>query len=133
MLQGTQLVSPLLWDHYAILLLLPVAWLMERGHWWAIALPIATSLPLLGLVPPAIYPLEFAICLLALMVSYDDRGVLRTSLEGGRTRSYFGIYEVYNRADGSARVLTHGTTLHGIQNLDPALQRVPRTGHLSAG
>jgi SAM-dependent methyltransferase len=50
---------------------------------------------------------------------------LRTSFEGGRTRSYFGIYEVYNRADGSARVLTHGTTLHGIQNLDPALERVP--------
>jgi SAM-dependent methyltransferase len=68
----------------------------------------------------------FAICLLALMVSYDDRGVLRTTfVEHGRTRSYFGIYEVYNRADGSARVLTHGTTLHGIQNLDPALELVP--------
>jgi SAM-dependent methyltransferase len=67
----------------------------------------------------------FAICLLALMVSYDDRGVLRTSIEGGRTRSYFGIYEVYNRPDGSARVLTHGTTLHGIQNLDPNLELVP--------
>jgi SAM-dependent methyltransferase len=67
----------------------------------------------------------FAVCLLALMVSYDDRGVLQTSVTGGRTRSYFGIYEVYNRADGSARVLTHGTTLHGIQNLDPALELVP--------
>jgi SAM-dependent methyltransferase len=68
----------------------------------------------------------FAICLLALMVSYDDRGVLRTTfVDHGRTRSYFGIYEVYNRADGSARVLTHGTTLHGIQNLDPALELVP--------
>src|SRR5205085_4929580 len=46
-------------------------------------------------------------------------------VDHGRTRSYFGIYEVYNRADGSARVLTHGTTLHGIQNLDPALELVP--------
>jgi hypothetical protein len=62
---ATQLVSPLLWDHYAILLLLPVAWLLEKGQWWAISLPIATSLPLVGIVPPAIYPLEFAICLLA--------------------------------------------------------------------
>jgi len=62
---ATQLVSPLLWDHYAILLLLPVAWLLEKGHWWAVALPIATSLPLLGIVPPAIYPIEFAICLIA--------------------------------------------------------------------
>ncbi|WP_395614325.1 fused MFS/spermidine synthase [Allosphingosinicella sp.] len=67
----------------------------------------------------------FAVCLLALMVSYDDRGVLQTSFTGGRTRSYFGIYEVYDRADGSARVLTHGTTLHGIQNLDPAHELVP--------
>src|SRR5207237_7029826 len=39
----------------------------------------------------------FVVCLLALMVSYDDRGVLQTSFAGGRTRSYFGIYEVYNR------------------------------------
>jgi hypothetical protein len=62
---ATQLVSPLLWDHYAILLLLPVAWLIERGQWWAIALPIATSLPLLGLVPPAAYPIEFVVCLIA--------------------------------------------------------------------
>jgi alpha-1,2-mannosyltransferase len=62
---ATQLVSPLLWDHYAILLLLPVAWLIERGQWWAIALPIATSLPLLGVVPPAAYPIEFVVCLVA--------------------------------------------------------------------
>ena len=62
---ATQLVSPLLWDHYAIVLLLPVAWLLERGQWWAVALPLATSLPLLGVVPAAVYPVEFAICLLA--------------------------------------------------------------------
>lgn len=67
----------------------------------------------------------FAYCLLALMVSYDNRGVLSTTIEGGRTRSYFGIYEVYERPDGSARVLTHGTTLHGIQNLGPGLEREP--------
>jgi SAM-dependent methyltransferase len=69
----------------------------------------------------------FAYCLLALMVSYDNRGVLSTTVEGGRTRSYFGIYEVYERPDGSARVLTHGTTLHGLQNLDPALETRPTT------
>ena len=32
---ASQLLSPILWDHYALLLLLPVAWLMDRGHWWA--------------------------------------------------------------------------------------------------
>jgi SAM-dependent methyltransferase len=69
--------------------------------------------------------LPFALCLLALMVSYDDRGVLKVSFEGGRTRSYFGIYEVKTSPSGTARILTHGTTLHGIQNLDPALEFVP--------
>jgi len=68
----------------------------------------------------------FAVCLLALMVSYDNRGVLKTTfVDGGRTRSYFGIYEVFTRPDGSARVLTHGTTVHGIQNLNPSLEREP--------
>jgi hypothetical protein len=47
---GSQLVSPLLWEHYAMLLLIPVALVLERGHWWAIALPL---LPWLG---PAAYP-----------------------------------------------------------------------------
>ena len=62
----------------------------------------------------------FAHGLLALMLSYDGLVDARARpVEGGRTRSYFGIYEVYERPDGTARVLTHGTTLHGIQNLDP--------------
>jgi hypothetical protein len=62
---ATQLVSPLLWDHYAILLLLPVALLLERGQWWAALLPLATALPVLGIVPAAVYPIEFVICLVA--------------------------------------------------------------------
>ena len=62
---ATQLVSPLLWDHYAVLLLLPVAWLLDRGQWWAALLPLATALPVLGIVPAAVYPIEFAICLVA--------------------------------------------------------------------
>jgi SAM-dependent methyltransferase len=37
-----------------------------------------------------------------------------------RTRSYFGIYTVSDRADPLSRLLTHGTTLHGVQNLDPS-------------
>jgi hypothetical protein len=56
---ASQMVSPLLWEHYAMLLLLPVALLLERGHWWAIALPL---LPWLG---PAAYPPIFLAGLLA--------------------------------------------------------------------
>ena len=62
---ATQLISPLLWDHYAVVLLVPAAWLMSRGARWAVAIPLATSLPLLPIAPAAIYPLVFGVTLLA--------------------------------------------------------------------
>ncbi|HEY7522139.1 MAG TPA: glycosyltransferase family 87 protein [Candidatus Limnocylindrales bacterium] len=52
---ASQLVSPILWDHYVMLILLPVAWLLERGHGWAFLGPVATSIPLFGVIPPAGY------------------------------------------------------------------------------
>jgi hypothetical protein len=61
---ASQLVSPLLWDHYAMLLLLPVAMLLERRHWWAVAIPLATWLPF-----DAVYPAAFAVALLGPVVS----------------------------------------------------------------
>ena len=67
----------------------------------------------------------FAASLAALMLSYGGWGTIAFSTQDARTRSYFGIYEVSTRSDGSARVLTHGTTLHGIQNLEPGLETVP--------
>ncbi len=59
---ASQLLSPLLWDHYAMLLLLPTALLLQRRHWWAIAIPLAGWLPghvipvlfLIGLVAPLV-------------------------------------------------------------------------------
>lgn len=62
---ATQLISPLLWDHYAIVLLLPTAWLLARGAGWALAVPLATSLPLVPFVPAAIYPIVFGVMLVA--------------------------------------------------------------------
>ncbi len=62
-------------------------------------------------------PGPFAVSLAALMLSYGGWSTLSESTGDSRTRSYFGIYQVSERQDGSARVLTHGTTLHGIQNL----------------
>jgi alpha-1,2-mannosyltransferase len=65
---ATQLVSPILWDHYATLLLLPVAYLLAAGRWWALVIPLATAWPLVGVTPPVIYPLVFWLTLVAVLV-----------------------------------------------------------------
>jgi len=66
---ASQLLSPLLWDHYAMLLLLPVAWLLERRQWWAVAIPIATSIGLVGIAPSLVYPTVFGVSLVAPIVA----------------------------------------------------------------
>ena len=65
---ASQLVSPILWDHYAMLLLLPVAYLLSAGRWWALAIPLVTAWPLLGITPPVAYPVVFWITLVATLV-----------------------------------------------------------------
>ena len=65
---ASQLTSPLLWDHYAMLLLLPVAWLLDRGAWWAVLVPLATSILAIGIAPAAVYPVVFAVSLVAPLV-----------------------------------------------------------------
>jgi hypothetical protein len=61
---ASQLLSPLLWDHYAMLLLLPVALLLERRQWWAVAIPLVTWLPW-----DVVYPAVFAAALLGPVVT----------------------------------------------------------------
>ena len=71
---ATQLASPILWDHYAIVLLLPVAWLLDRGHVWAVLIPLVTPVFLVGTTPPVVYPIVFAATLLTVVVEgYRDR------------------------------------------------------------
>ena len=65
---ASQLVSPILWDHYALLLLLPVAYLLAAGRWWALAIPLVTAWPLVGLTPAVVYPVVFWLTLLATLV-----------------------------------------------------------------
>lgn len=65
---ASQLVSPILWDHYAVLLLLPVAYLCARGRWWALLIPLATSIPLIGVTPAIAYPVCFAMAMAATLV-----------------------------------------------------------------
>ena len=60
---ASQLLSPVLWDHYAMILLLPVAYLAAAGRWWALLIPLATATPLIGIIPAIVYPLCFFVTL----------------------------------------------------------------------
>lgn len=44
-LGASLLLSPLLWDHYLAMLILPAAFLVQRGRTWALALPLLSWLP----------------------------------------------------------------------------------------
>ncbi len=72
---ASQLISPILWDHYAIVLLVPVAWLLERGRRWALVIPLLTPVVLVGVTPAFVYPLVFGATLLVVAAEgYRDRG-----------------------------------------------------------
>jgi alpha-1,2-mannosyltransferase len=65
---ASQLLSPVLWDHYAMLLLLPVAYLLAAGQRWAVLIPLATSTLLINVTPPIVYPICFFVTLVATMI-----------------------------------------------------------------
>jgi Glycosyltransferase family 87 len=69
---ATQLVGPVLWSHYAMLLLLPVGLLLQRRQWWAVAIPLVTWLP-----TEIAYPAAFAAALIGPVVTLRHRGPMR--------------------------------------------------------
>jgi hypothetical protein len=77
---ASQLVSPILWDHYALILLLPVAYLLSAGRWWAALIPLATAWPLIGITPPIVYPAMFWLTLVATFLVGHAARDPRTSL-----------------------------------------------------
>jgi hypothetical protein len=70
--------------------------------------------------------IAFAAAVAALMLATGGWTKIALSVEPGRmTRSFFGIYSIWNRNDGT-RMLVHGTTIHGIQRHGSAqLERYP--------
>jgi SAM-dependent methyltransferase len=67
----------------------------------------------------------FATTFALLMLGHGGLSTLALSLEGARSRSYFGVYTVQETPDGQMRRLNHGTTMHGQQFLDPARRLEP--------
>jgi len=67
---ASQLISSPLRDHYAVLLLLPTAWLVQRGRKWAVAFPLVGWIALFGAdawLPAASVSITFFACLAALL------------------------------------------------------------------
>jgi hypothetical protein len=63
----TLLAAPFIHPHYLVLLLLPAAWLMDRGRWWGIALP------LLGWLPDALLPFTSLLAIVLVLAVPDER------------------------------------------------------------
>ncbi|MFL6863124.1 MAG: spermidine synthase [Allosphingosinicella sp.] len=89
----------------------PLAWIDDG---WAAMIGVIVSLIVLHFVGRRWL---LAAGLAALMLSYGGWIKLRQSELGLRTRSYFGIYTINVRDDPPRRILTHGTTLHGVESL----------------
>jgi hypothetical protein len=70
----------------------------------------------------------FTCCMAAFLIAAGGRDQLELSASPGKmTRSFFGIYSIRPGSHNS-RMLVHGTTLHGIQNLgSPDRERMPTT------
>ena len=69
----------------------------------------------------------FVSVLLLLMLGRGGYDTIHTSLQGDRSRSYFGVYTVANVPTENSRGLLHGTTLHGKQRMGAARWREPTT------
>jgi hypothetical protein len=67
----------------------------------------------------------FLVVFALMMVGVGAVGHGRAYAKGERVRSYFGVYTVSDLTGHGIRQLTHGTTQHGRQYLDPAMRREP--------
>jgi hypothetical protein len=90
---ASQLMSPILWDHYALLLLLPVAWMLDQGRWWAAGAVLLTSVAFVGLVPAWVYPVTFWSAML---------GVIGVAVHQQRGRAAVSSAGPVNRVSSSA-------------------------------
>jgi hypothetical protein len=75
-LTGSLLLSPLLWDHYLALLVLPAAFLAGRGRPWALALP------LLAWLPPVTYPAVVLVATLLPFLARDPESSMESVPDG---------------------------------------------------
>ena len=69
-------------------------------------------------------PMRFALGLSVLLVSAESVQAYRGDLLHGE-RTFFGVYRVSHDVSSQVNILAHGSTVHGIQSVDPARAREP--------
>ena len=125
----------LLWEHpdrrhwlAALMLVAGLVLSMLGGGMFGPQPPIVKTISFVAIIAMAVLALGHRILtagmLLYLMLCLSGWEKLSQSASGMLTRSYFGVYGVVNKGTDQ-RVLFHGTTLHGVQNLTPGMEREP--------
>ena len=125
--------APALWTRRAVVMdvtipLAIAALVLAATTFWRHA-PAAVLL--FGVAAPAIVAfanrkrsIRFAASLAALLIATAWWGDASDRVLHAE-RTFFGVYRVMQDASGRYRALAHGTTLHGMQALDPALSAEP--------
>ncbi len=77
-------------------------------------------------------PRLFAGCIAALIMTFGGWNAVASAFGGSeaRTRSFFGVYGVSIDSLKNARILAHGTTVHGIQRLAPGHEADPTSYYI---
>jgi SAM-dependent methyltransferase len=105
-----------------------LAWQLSDNLWdkdaGTLRLLLVGAIALIGmlLIP---WRAAYLAALAMLMLAQGGLDTIQTSLDGLRSRSYFGIYTIREYPDQHLRMLAHGTTLHGVQSTLPALRKTP--------
>ncbi|MEZ5744019.1 MAG: fused MFS/spermidine synthase [Sphingomonadaceae bacterium] len=88
---------------------------------------VATLLMVLAAILAIGEPLLFGVFVALILLYGGALSVISSSVNDFRTRSFFGTYAVHDNTGTKAREFSHGTTLHGVQSLDPEKRLVPST------
>ncbi len=111
------------------LLLKSTVMLADAPAFWRVALlGVAAPLVAVALLGFSTRPLRFGLGVAALSVA----SLLSSHASGGAlgqltasARSFFGVYKVYRHTDLGLRIFVHGSTIHGIQFIDPSKAKQP--------
>ncbi|MCA1661960.1 MAG: hypothetical protein LC648_07300 [Novosphingobium sp.] len=91
-----------------------------------VSLLLTLAIAFCGVLVIGVRP-AFVAVLGVLMLAHGGLETVRQTLDGARSRSYFGVYTVRDHTEAGQRVLAHGTTMHGMQLTHPGWRRLPTT------